>query len=114
MSRAARAAKAVGGSEPEQLRDLAFNVYGHAMRDGMRRRMNEFIIAYEKSATPYKEAIKSIAKKGEAVFCVDNEYTERELGPVDVGLSQYVVVGYVPRFNKTMHLHMQASGLSGS
>ena len=85
------------GSIPEQLRNFAFSACGYAMEDGMQRGLNETIIAFKKSMTPYKEAIKTMEKKNEIIYRPNAEYTPRELGPLEIGTSRYLVVGYVPR-----------------
>ncbi|KAH0559983.1 hypothetical protein GP486_003499 [Trichoglossum hirsutum] len=99
MSRRERSKREAAKKLPDQLEDLAFNTHGYALEDGMLGRSKyETILAYAKSTTPYHEAIKKMRRDEiDNIFRTGATYTLRELGPLEPGLYQYLVVGYVPQ-----------------
>jgi hypothetical protein len=83
---------------PTQIADLAFNIRGHALEDGLReRRENEVINAYSPVAVIFTTAVKSLSKAKEEVWRESLAFTPRELGGIEAGLRQYLVVGYALR-----------------
>jgi len=83
---------------PTQIADLAFNIRGHALEDGLReRRENEVINAYSPVAVIFTTAVKSLSKADEEVWRESLAFTPRELGGIEEGLRPYLVVGYALR-----------------
>jgi hypothetical protein len=83
---------------PTQIADLAFNIRGHALEDGLRgRRENEIINAYNPVAIVFTNAVKSLSKAKEEVWRESLAFTPRELGGIEPGLRPYLVVGYALR-----------------
>ncbi|KFY54651.1 hypothetical protein V496_07231 [Pseudogymnoascus sp. VKM F-4515 (FW-2607)] len=92
-------------SPPVQIKHLAFNTHGHAMKDPMvDRNINEIILCFSsKSTMPINNAIKKLEKEGKTVYRNDLTYTERELGPLQPGLAKFLVVGYALRDHSNKH-----------
>lgn len=68
MSRRQRHGGADMSEPPTQIADLAFNIRGHALEDGLRgRRENEIINAYNPVAIVFTNAVKSLSKAKEEV-----------------------------------------------
>jgi hypothetical protein len=87
-----------------QLKDLAFNIGGHAMVDGMTEQAIPEIICAYKQAGQYRLAVKEAMKKKEAdptstktIFQINAAYTDREKAEPEPGVKQYLVVGYTPQ-----------------
>jgi hypothetical protein len=113
MSREQRKKTAEDAASLQQLEHLAFNNRGHAMEDGMRNRKGiEFICAYRQGGQ-YSKTLKEALEKGEVedgpFFRTDIAYTDRELAEPEIGVKQYLVVGYTPRV-ATPDLKMMRAG----
>jgi hypothetical protein len=98
MSRRQRHGGAGVSEPPTQIADLAFNIRGRALEDGLReRRENEVINAYSPVAVIFTTAVKSLSKAEEEVWRESLAFTPRELGGIEAGLRSYLVVGYALR-----------------
>src|ERR1700722_10962084 len=98
MSRRQRHGEADTSEPPTQIADLAFNIRGHALEDGLRgRRENEVINAYNPVAIIFTNAIKRLSTAKEEVWRESLAFTPRELGGIEPGLRPYLVVGYALR-----------------
>lgn len=91
-------------TQAAQLQNFAFTIGGYGMRDGIAGRdVYEVICAYPKSTKPFKSVIaesklgEHISESKQPLFKESTTYTTRELGPAEVGVHQYLVVGYALR-----------------
>jgi hypothetical protein len=69
MSRRQRHGGAGMSEPPTQIADLAFNIRGHTLEDGLRERCeNEIMSAYSAVAIIFTNAVKSLSKAKEEVW----------------------------------------------
>jgi len=89
-------------TSPPQIADLAFNIHGWALQDGMAwRKTFEVINAYKATMVKggFEKKIQELRDENQGVvYREDLGYTARELDPnlanTDPSVSQYLVVGY--------------------
>ena len=97
MSRKERARKLASKGPAEQVRDLCFNIYGHAFEHPEDHRAEVVVItANEASSTPFRKALETMKKQSPPESRESFKLTERETSPPDLGLSSYLLVGWVP------------------
>jgi len=97
MSRKERARKLAGEEPTEQVKDLCFNVYGHAFAHPEDHRAEVVLItANEVSSTPFRKALETMKKQPPPESRESFKLTERETSLPDLGLSSYLLVGWVP------------------
>lgn len=100
-TRAQRAQDHEARQPDPQLKDFAFNVYGHALEDGMikGRSENEIILAYQdRSKIKIDKIVEKLEReKADPIYRPSNEYTEREKLRDEVGCRPYLVEGYALR-----------------
>jgi hypothetical protein len=86
----------------DQLTDIAVNLKGWAMVDGMRRRKgNEIICARPINSKPSADLISLHQKSGiplAETFRSSSKYTPEEPAPLSAFTRHYLVVGYAPRY----------------
>ena len=97
MSRKERARKLAGEEPAEQVRDLCFNVYSHAFKHPEDHKAEVVLITANKaSSTPFRKALETIKKQSPPESRESFKLTERETSLPDLGLSSYLLVGWVP------------------
>lgn len=109
-------------TSPPQIPDLAFNIHGWALEDGMiTRGLHEVINAYKPTMSKggFEAKIRSLESEGvRGIYRNDLRYTPREINPDlaknDSSITQYLVVGYTlqeddPYFidNKTLQRYSE-------
>ncbi|KAF5872685.1 uncharacterized protein Bfra_006048 [Botrytis fragariae] len=81
---------------PEPVKGFAFTVRGLAVEDGFKDRGVKTTICASAEKKNQFQDLKTRAENGEeGILRMEAEFTRRELGPLEPGLSSYLVVGYV-------------------
>jgi cytochrome c556 len=107
MSRKERARKLASEEPAEQVKDLCFNIYGHAFEHPEDHRAEVVLItANEASSTPFRKALEIMKKQSPPESRESFKLTERETSPPDLRLSSYLLVGWVPAELNAEHRRM--------
>lgn len=107
MSRKERARKLAGEEPAEQVKDLCFNIYGHAFEHPEDHRAEVVLItANEASSTPFRKALETMKGQSPPELRESFKLTERETSLPDPGLSSYLLVGWVPAELNAEHRRM--------
>ena len=92
---------------PTLVRDLCFNIYGHAFEHPEDHRAEVVLITANKvSSTPFRKALETIKKQSPPESREAFRLTERETSPPDLGLSSYLLVGWIPAELNVEHERM--------